>query len=75
MKTYCTTRDIIISAGTQLHAPPKHSSAWASNYDAPIALGKDHTGYFSVDITEGLTSGWVEEIHAALQPNGGNNEK
>lgn len=61
MKVYRTTKDIIIPAGTELQAPPKHSSAWASNYDAPVALGKDHTGYFNVDIAEGIEAGWVEE--------------
>lgn len=75
MKTYHTIKDIIIPAGTRLHAPPKHSSAWAHNYDAPIALGKDYSGYFSVDIKEGIEAGWVEEARMtsnALQPKEGN---
>jgi hypothetical protein len=61
MKTYHTAKDIIIPAGTRLHAPPTHSSRWKNDYDAPVALGKDHTGYFSVDIKQGIEAGWVEE--------------
>jgi hypothetical protein len=61
MKTYCTTKDIVIPAGTRLHAPPTHSSRWKNDYDAPVALGKDHCGYFSVDIAEGIKAGLVEE--------------
>jgi hypothetical protein len=61
MKTYITTKDIIIPAGTELFAPPKHSTRWANDYDAPVALGKDHCGYFSVDVASGIKAGWVEE--------------
>jgi hypothetical protein len=61
MKTYITTKDIIIPAGTILAAPPTHSTRWANDYDAPVALGKDHCGYFSVDIAAGIEAGWVEE--------------
>lgn len=57
--TYITTRDIVIPAGTVLMEPPTHSSRWRSDYDAPVGLGKDHTGYFSVDPKEGLASGWL----------------
>jgi fructose/tagatose bisphosphate aldolase len=60
MKTYITTKDIIIPAGTILAAPPKHSTRWANDYDAPVALGKDHCGYFSVDIAEAIEAGFIE---------------
>jgi hypothetical protein len=61
MKTYITTKDIIIPAGTILAAPPKHSTRWANDYDAPVALGPNHCGYFSVEIAEGIDAGWIEE--------------
>jgi hypothetical protein len=60
MKTYRTTKDIIIPAGTELSAPPKHSTRWANDYDAPVALGPNHCGYFSVDIAEGIEAGWID---------------
>jgi len=60
--TYRTTRDIIIPAGTELDEPPTHSTRWKKDYDTPVALGNDHCGYFSVDISEGLESGWVEKV-------------
>jgi hypothetical protein len=60
MKTYITTKDIIIPAGTILAAPPTHSTRWANDYDAPVALGRDHCGYFSVDIAEGIEAGFIE---------------
>jgi hypothetical protein len=61
MKTYRTTKDIIIPAGTELSAPPKHSTRWANDYDAPVYLGGDHCGYFSVDIAAGIDAGCIEE--------------
>lgn len=57
---YYTTKDIIIPAGTVLNPPPTDSTRWRNDYDAPIALGKDHCGYFSVDIAEGIDAGWIE---------------
>ena len=61
MKTYITTKDIIIPAGTELSAPPKHSTRWANDYDAPVALVPNHCGYFSVEIAGGIDAGWIEE--------------
>ena len=60
MTEYHTTKDIIIPAGTVLSPPPTDSTRWRSDYDAPVALGKDHCGYFSVDIAEGIDAGWIE---------------
>lgn len=63
MTEYYTTKDIIIPAGTVLFPPPTESTRWRNNYndyDAPVALGKDHCGYFSVDIAEGIDAGWIE---------------
>jgi hypothetical protein len=57
---YITTRDIVIPAGTELSMPPLHSTRWAKDHDAVIALGNDHCGYFSVDPQEGVDSGWLE---------------
>lgn len=56
---YYTTKDIIIPAGTVLNPPPTDSTRWRNDYDAPIALGKDHCGYFSVDIPKGIGSSFI----------------
>jgi hypothetical protein len=61
MIEFHTTKDIIIPAGTVLCPPPRHSTRWANDYDAPVALGKDHCGYFSVDIAEAIEAGFIEE--------------
>lgn len=55
--TYTTTRDIIIPAGTVVHAPPTHSSRWAKDHEAVIADGADNCVYLSMDIKEALASG------------------
>lgn len=60
MAEYYTTKDIIIPAGTVLTPPPTHSTRWRNDYDAPVALGNDHCGYFSVNISEGVAAGWIE---------------
>ena len=59
---YRTTKDIVIPAGTELFTPPTASTRWRKDYDAPVELGRDHTGYFSVDVGEGMASGFVEEV-------------
>ena len=65
MTIYRTTKDIIIPAGTEVEEPPAYSSRWKRDYDTPIALGKDHVAYFSVDPEEGIESGWLEEVPTA----------
>lgn len=57
-----TTKDIIIPAGTELHGPPVHSSRWGKDQEAYVALGKDHVGYFTIDPTEAIDSGFAEEV-------------
>lgn len=59
---YRTTRDIVIPAGTKLYPPPTASTRWKRDYDVPVALGNDHCGYLSMDPSEGLDSGWLEEV-------------
>lgn len=63
MTDYRTTRDIIIPAGTRLSPPPVRSTRWGKDFDTPVALGRDNTGYFSVDIKEGLASRVIEETN------------
>lgn len=60
MTSYRTTRDIIIPEGTILRPPPMRSTRWHKDHDAPVALGPDNTGYFSVDVEDALDSGWIE---------------
>lgn len=62
MTQYRLTRDIVIPAGTVLDPPPLHSTRWAKDYDVPVALGKDHCAYLSVDPSEALDSGWFEPV-------------
>ena len=59
---YQTTRDIVIPAGTELSAPPKHSTRWGDDFEAILPLGRDHCGCFSVDPQEGLASGLLEAV-------------
>ena len=56
---YVTARDIIIPAGTEIASPPIKSTRWGKDYEAIVALGPDHCGYFAVDIGEGLDSGHI----------------
>lgn len=59
-RSYRTTRDIVIPAGTAIEAPPTRSSRWGTDHEGVVGLGPDHAGYFSMNIAEGVASGAVE---------------
>lgn len=61
MKTFQTTRDIIIPAGTELGSPPVASSRYGSDFEAVIGIDRDHICYLSMDVQEGLDAGIIEE--------------
>lgn len=58
--TFVTTQDIVIPAGTELAAPPSHSSRWAENHEAVVGHGRDHVSYWTVDIEDALKLGLVK---------------
>lgn len=62
MPRYRTTRDIVIPAGTILAEPPTQSSRWGSDHEAVVGLGRDHSGYFSVDVADAAESGFIEPV-------------
>ena len=59
---YRTITDIIIPAGTVLFPPPTASSRWGEDFEAPFALDRDHTGYLSLSIPDGIEAGVIEEV-------------
>jgi hypothetical protein len=61
-KYYRVAKEIVIPVGERLFSPPTDSTRWGKDYEAIIALGKDHTGYFNVDLKEGIESGFIEEV-------------
>jgi hypothetical protein len=60
-KTYRTTRDIVIPAGTEIGAPPTSSSRWKSDWEGCVALDSDHTGNFTLSLEDGIELGLVAE--------------
>jgi hypothetical protein len=69
---YVLTRDLVIPAGTVIDTPPIQSTRWGSDFEAIIGVGRDHSGYFSMDIDEALDSGLV--IKAASVGRSGNRQ-
>lgn len=59
---YVTTRDLVIPAGTVLLSPPTKSTRWASDYDGPVAVDRDHTCYVSMHPEEGVESGFLKAV-------------
>lgn len=59
---YRTTRDLVIPAGTELGSPPVASTRWGKDYEAVIGIDRDHSGYFSMDLKEGLGAGFIERV-------------
>ncbi len=57
--TYYTTQNITIPAGTPVVSPPARSSRWGKDYVALVQIGRDATGYFTVNIEAGLDSGII----------------
>lgn len=57
-----TTRDIVIPAGTVLCPPPTLSSRWSKDFEVVVGLGKDHTGYFTLNVKDASNNGYIEEI-------------
>lgn len=60
MKTYKTTRDLVIPAGTEVGSPPIDSTRWGVDYEAVVAVDADHTAYFTLDVADALEAGFVE---------------
>jgi len=60
MSDYYTTRDIVIPAGTAIGSPPSKSSRWGHDYEAVVGVGRDHSGYFSMDLDEAIESGLIQ---------------
>lgn len=61
-KTYATTRDVVIPAGTLIQAPPTKSSRWGSDWEGAVGLDKDHTGYFSLNLKDAADIGLIAEV-------------
>lgn len=59
VRDYVLKRTIIIPAGTVFTGPPVESSRWRKDYEAPIALDNDHTGWFSFDIESAKEAGLI----------------
>jgi hypothetical protein len=61
-KTFTTTRDVVIPAGTLIQAPPSKSSRWGRDWEGVVELDRDHTGWFSLDLNDAIDTGLVQEV-------------
>lgn len=60
--TYLTTRDIVIPAGTEVGRPPTLSTRWGKDHEAIVEIDADHTGYFTLDASDGVESGLLSPL-------------
>jgi hypothetical protein len=61
-KTFATTRDVVIPAGTLIQAPPTKSSRWGHDWEGVVEIDRDRTGYFSLDLSDAINTGLVTEV-------------
>lgn len=61
-KTYRTTRDIVIPAGTVIMQPPGRSTRWGKDHEGVVALDRDHSCYLSMDVDEAIEARAIEEV-------------
>lgn len=60
-KSYVTTRDIVIPAGTEVGLGPTASTYYTEHGEIIIGFTKDTTGTLRFDLEEGLVNGVIVE--------------
>lgn len=63
-----TARDIVIPAGSKLHSPPIASTRWGRDHEVIVGLGRDYTGYLSMDLEDAVESGFACRADDFQQP-------